>query len=154
EVFSRDIAGRLFGKEGRPEPCLWLAGKPGNTAEVRRRFLELLYEVLGQVHRYNEKQPSWKDQVSLQAYVHTEQERDLLFCCLLEALQEPDLAEKAMTLLFHFQGPELLQADRHPGTEIAYPVVVLQGAVGRLLALPVEVSYTLPEMLRALGSTF
>ena len=53
-----------------------------------------------------------------------------------------------MTLLFHFQGPELMQADRHPGSEIAYPVVVLQSAVGRLLALPVEVSYTLPEMLQ------
>src|SRR5262249_21324880 len=64
------------------------------------------------------------------------------------------LAEPAMTLLFHFQGPELLQADQHPGTEVAYPVVVLQGAIGRLLALPVEVSYTLPEILEALGSPF
>ena len=27
-------------------------------------------------------------------------------------------------------------------------------AVGRLLALPIEVSYTLPEMLQALGSSF
>ena len=33
-------------------------------------------------------------------------------------------------------------------------VVVLQSAVSRLLALPVEVSYTLPEMLEALGSPF
>src|SRR5262249_5480566 len=80
--------------------------------------------------------------------------RALLFRSLLEALEEPDLAEKAMTLLFHFQGPELLQADRHPGNEVAYPVVVLQSAVSRLLALPLEVSYTLPEMLEALGSPF
>src|SRR4029453_3195817 len=100
------------------------------------------------------QQGQWKDQLSLQAYVHTEQERALLFRALLEALQEPDLAEKAMTLLFHFQGPELLQADRHPGNEVAYPVVVLLNAVQRLLALPVEVSYTLPEMLDALGSSF
>ena len=59
-----------------------------------------------------------------------------------------------MTLLFHFQGPELMHATRHPGSEVAYPVVVLQNAIGRLLALPVEVSYTLPEMLEALGSPF
>ncbi len=59
-----------------------------------------------------------------------------------------------MTLLFHFQGPELMQADRHPTSEVAYPVVVLLNAVTHLLALPVEVSYTLPEMLEALGSTF
>ncbi len=59
-----------------------------------------------------------------------------------------------MTLLFHFQGPELMHADRHPQSEVAYPVVVLLNAVNRLLALPVEVSYTLPEMLDALGSDF
>jgi hypothetical protein len=47
-----------------------------------------------------------------------------------------------------------MQADRHPGNEVAYPVVALQSAVSRLLALPVEVSYTLPEMLEALGSPF
>ena len=33
-------------------------------------------------------------------------------------------------------------------------MVVLLQAVTRLLALPVEVSYTLPEMLEALGSSF
>src|SRR5262249_51174505 len=112
------------------------------------------YAVLDQVHRYNARHSEWKDQLSLQAYVHTEQERALLFTTLLEALQEPALAEKAMTLLFHFQGPELMQADRHPGNEVAYPVVVFLNPVSRLLALPLEVSYTLPEMLAALGSPF
>src|SRR5207247_6097903 len=115
---------------------------------------ERLSQVLRAVHAHNVKHSAWKEQLSLQAYVHTEPERALLFQALLEALREPDLAEKAMTLLFHFQGPELLLADRHPGAEIAYPVVVLLNAVGRLLALPVEVSYTLPEMLEALGSSF
>ena len=154
EVFSRPVAARLWGEDGKAEPAVWLADRPEDAAEVRRGFVELLYDVLDQVHRFNAKHAEWKQQLSLQAYVHTEQERGLLFALLLEALREPALAEKAMTLLFHFQGPELMQADRHPGTEIAYPVVVLQGAVGRLLALPVEVSYTLPEMLQALGSPF
>ena len=78
-------------------------------------------------------------------------------CCLrrcLKRCKEPDLAERAMTLLFHFQGPELMHADRHPAGEVAYPIVVLLNAVSRLLALPLEVSYTLPEMLEALGSPF
>jgi hypothetical protein len=154
EVFAQPVAARLWDGAGRPEPCVWLAERPDDTANVRRPFIELLYDVLSQVHQYNARHEAWKDQLSLQAYVHTEQERGLLFALLLEALQEPDLAEKAMTLLFHFQGPELMQADRHPGSEIAYPVVVLQNAVGRLLALPVEVSYTLPEMLQALGSPY
>ena len=154
EVFSGPTAQRLWGEDGKPEPCVWLADRPEDAATVRRGFVELLHDVLVQVHAFNARHEAWKEKLSLQAYVQTEQERGLLFALLLEALEEPDLAEKAMTLLFHFQGPELMQADRHPGTEIAYPVVVLQSAVGRLLALPVEVSYTLPEMLQALGSPF
>ena len=152
-----ELFGPLQNSIGPPDslqPCIFLADRPEDVPEVRRRFVELLHELLGQVHRYNAGQTDWKGQLSLQAYVHTEQERGLLFTLLLEALQEPSLAEKAMTLLFHFQGPELMQADRHPGREIAYPVVVLQNAINRLLALPVEVSYTLPEMLQALGSPY
>jgi hypothetical protein len=154
EVFSPAVAAALFNAEGKAEPRVWVAARPAEVPTVRRQLIELLSDVLDQVHRYNEEHRQWKEQLSLQAYVHTEQERALLFACLLEALREPDLAAKAMTLLFHFQGPELLQADRHPGNEVAYPVVVLLNAVSRLLALPVEVSYTLPEMLEALGSPF
>jgi hypothetical protein len=154
QVFTPTVVERLVSAAGKAEPSVWLAATPAEAPAVRRQFIELLSDVLRQVHQYNAQQGQWKDQLSLQAYVHTEQERGLLFRTLLEALQEPDLAEKAMTLLFHFQGPELLHADRHPGNEVAYPVVVLQNAVGRLLALPVEVSYTLPEMLEALGSPF
>jgi hypothetical protein len=153
-VLSPELAVRLASAEGKPEPCLWLARGPGEVATVRRGLVELLHDLLQQVHHFNVARPEWKDRLSLQAYVHTEQERALLFGTLLEALREPDLAEKATTLLFHFQGPELMHADRHPGAEVPYPVVVLQNAVGRLLALPVEVSYTLPEMLEALGSPF
>ncbi len=153
-VLSPAAAARLAADGGKPAPCVWVAARPEDVADVRRQFVRLLYDVLSQVHRHNARQGEWKDQLTLQAYVHTERERALLFAALIESLQEPDLAEQAMTLLFHFQGPELLQADRHPGNEVAYPVVVLQGAVGRLLALPVEVSYTLPEMLEALGSPF
>jgi hypothetical protein len=153
-VLSPEAREQLIGPEGSMRPAVWVAGRPEEVPAVRRRLVLLLDDLLRHVHRHNQRQAAWKDQLSLQAYVHTEQERALLFQALLEALAEPDLAERAMTLLFHFQGPELLQADRHPGSEVAYPVVVLQAAVGRLLALPVEVSYTLPEMLEALGSPF
>jgi hypothetical protein len=140
--------------EGKAEPLVWVAARPESVPDVRRRLIEYLDEVLHRVHRFNAAHERWKDQLTLQAYVHTEDERRLLFNLLLDALQEPNLAEKAMTLMFHFQGPELLLADKHPDNEVAYPVVVLQNAVSQLLALPVEVSYTLPEMLDALGSSF
>ncbi len=144
----------LTDDEGEAGPCVWLARRPEEAAQVRRRFLTRLDDLFRRVHRYNEERSEWKDKLTLQAYVHTEDERGLLLTVLLEALQEAGLAEKAMTLLFHFQGPELMRADRHPGGEVAYPLVVLQSAVGRLLALPVEVSYTLPEVLAALDSPF
>ncbi len=153
-LFSPEVRAQLVGEEGKLRPEAWVAQSPAEAPVVRRGLVLLLDNLLRRVHDYNQKHSAWKEQLSLQAYVHTEEERALLFQALLEALQEPDLAEAAMTLLFHFQGPELLQADRHPGTEVAYPVVVLQGAISRLLALPVEVSYTLPEMLEALGSSF
>ena len=146
-VFSPQTARQLADDEGKPEPWVAVAQRPEEAAEVRRQFIALLDDLFHRVHSYNEARPDWKNKLSLQAYVHTEDERALLFTALLEALAEPDLAEKAMTLLFHFQGPELMHATRHPGSEVAYPVVVLQHAIGRLLALPVEVSYTLPEML-------
>lgn len=130
-VFSPAAARQLAGDEGKPEPCVWVAGRPEQAAEVRRQFITLLDDLFARVHRYNEERPEWKDKLTLQAYVHTKDERALLFTALLEALQEPDLAEKAMTLLFHFQGPELMQANRHPSSEVAYPVVVLQNAIGR-----------------------
>lgn len=152
-VLGPELTRRLFA-DGKAEPFVALAENPDAVLAVRRQFVTLLHDLLRRVHAYNGRQKEWKDQLSLQAYVHTEEERGLLFTLLLEALQEPELAEQAMTLLFHFQGPELLQADRHPGTEVPYPIVVLLNAVNRLLALPVEVSYTLPEMLQALGSPF
>jgi DNA replication ATP-dependent helicase Dna2 len=153
-VFSPQTARQLADDEGKPKPWVAVARRAEEAADVRRQFITLLDDLFHRVHRYNEERPDWKDKLSLQAYVHTEDERALLFTALLEALAEPDLAEKAMTLLFHFQGPELMYANRHPGSEVAYPVVVLQNAISRLLALPVEVSYTLPEMLEALGSPF
>lgn len=153
-VFSPQAARQLADDEGKPQPCVWVAEQPEQAAGVRRQLIALLDDLFRRVHRYNAERPEWKDKLTLQAYVHSEDERALLFAALLEALREPDLTEKAMTLLFHFQGPELMQANRHPGSEVAYPLVVLQNAVCRLLALPVEVSYTLPEMLHALDSPF
>ncbi len=154
DLLSPAVAKRLTDEAGKNRPAVWLAERPADVPSVRRGLITLLDDLFQRLQRYNAARPEWKDQLTLQAYVHTEEERALLFATLLEALKEPDLAERAMTLLFHFQGPELLHADRHPTSEVAYPIVVLLNAVSRLLALPVEVSYTLPEMLAALGSSF
>lgn len=153
-LLSQRLRHGLLNEDGDLQPAVWLAETPSHVPMVRRGFVLLLAELLRQVHDFNAQQTERRHQLMLQVYVHTEQERALLFALLLEAIEEPDLAEPALVLLFHFQGPELLHASRHPTTEVDYPVVVLHNAVHRLLALPVEVSYTLPEMLDALGSAF
>ncbi len=154
-VFTDELAARFFtGASG--QPFVLVAGDADDVARIRREFVRTLYEIITQVDQYNQSR-SWSDQLSLQAYVLSEQERALLVQWLLESLQDseqPDLAEQAVTLLFHFQSPELMVADSHPDREVPFPVVVLQEALAHVLALPVEVSYTLPEALTALGSRF
>jgi len=155
EVLPDEVAERFFAGN-KSQPVVLLAKTPADVPETRRQWVRVLFEVITSVDRYNQGR-EWRDQLSLQAYVLTEEERELLIEWLLESLQdadEPELAEQAMTLLFHFQAPELMVADSHPDREVPFPVVVLLDALGHVLALPVEVSYTLPEALESLGARF
>lgn len=153
-VFSADLLSRILGPKGYPQPLVFVAEKPNQTDKVRADWIHLLYAILVQVDAYNKAHGEWSEQISLQAYVHNEREKTLLVSCLMDALTKPKLAKQAMTLLFHFQAPELMNAEQHPDQEVPYPVVVLMNALGRLMALPIDISYTLPETLQALGSTF
>ena len=151
-VFSDEVRAKLF--DGRKsQPVVLVAEHPEAVEEVRRQWVHLLHEVVVQIHNYNQGR-DWKEQLSLQAYVLAEQERTLLVSWLLDSLRDPELAEEAMALLFHFQSPELLAANEHPDREVPFPLVVLLEALGHVLALPVEVNYTLPEALDSLGSRF
>jgi DNA replication ATP-dependent helicase Dna2 len=154
-VFSEELVERFFsGASG--QPLVLVASGPDDVPRIRRTLVRTLYEIVTQLDHYNRPR-DWSDQLSLQAYVLSDAERDMLIGCLLESLQDteqPELAEQAVTLLFHFQSPELMVADSHPDREVPFPVVALTGAMAHVLALPVEVSYTLPEALAALGSRF
>ncbi|MCU0872326.1 MAG: UvrD-helicase domain-containing protein, partial [Pirellulaceae bacterium] len=149
-VFSDEVREALF-DGSRSRPLVLVAQRPDGVDDVRRRWVRLLHDVIVQVDQYN-RDRDWKDQLSLQAYVLSEQERSLAVSWLLDSLRDPELAEQAMTLLFHFQAPELLAANEHPDREVPFPLVILLDALGQVLALPVEVNYTLPEALIALGS--
>jgi hypothetical protein len=143
----------LFDASHKPQPCVLIAERPDGVGDVRRQFVRLLYDVLLDVDRLNQGK-AWDRQVSLQVYTHTERDRDQLVEWLMESLREPELADRAMMLLLHFQGPDLLLTDEHPGDPVPFPVVVLQNVLTKTLALPIEVSYTLPEVLERLGSEF
>jgi len=151
-VFSDEVRAKLFSGR-KSQPVVLVAERPEAVEDVRRQWVHLLHEIVVQVHNYNQGR-DWKDQLSLQAYVLAEQERTLLVSWLLDSLRDPELAEEAMALLFHFQAPELLAANEHPDREVPFPLVVLLDALGHVLALPVEVNYTLPEALDSLGSRF
>jgi DNA replication ATP-dependent helicase Dna2 len=155
EVLSAEMAERFYAGS-KSQPYVLLAKTPNDVSDIRSQWVRALYEIIIGVDRFNQDR-QWREQLSLQAYVLTEEERGLLIEWLLESLQdadEPELAEQAMTLLFHFQTPELMVADSHPDREVPFPVVVLLDALGHVMALPVEVSYTLPEALESLGSRF
>jgi hypothetical protein len=153
QALTPSARGQLFDAAGKPQPCVLVAARPDATGELRRQAVRLLYDVLLDVDRHNQGKP-WEKQLSLQVYTHTDRDRDQLVEWLMESLREPDLADRAMMLLLHLHGPDLLLTDEHPGSPVPYPVVVLQNALTKMLALPVEVSYTLPEVLERLGSGF
>jgi hypothetical protein len=144
---------QLFDPAGKSQPCVLVADRPEATGELRRQTVHLLYDVLLDIDRHNQGKP-WEKQLSLQVYTHTDRDRDQFVEWLMESLREPDLAERAIMLLLYIHGPDLMLTDDHPGNPVPYPVVVLQNALTKMLALPVEVSYTLPEVLDRLGSGF
>lgn len=144
----------LFGESGKAMPYILLAEQEADCAAVRERFLNRLHAILTTVHRWNEQQSNWSDQLSLQLYCYSAQEREHLEHLLLECLYEPALAERAMTVLFHLQHADMLEAAEHPEDLVCHPIIPLVSASGLLLALNVDVAYTLPEALAKLGSQF
>jgi hypothetical protein len=152
-VFSPSLRSQLFDVNGKARPHVLVAQGPAEVLPLRRRFIRLLHSVLLDVHRYNADR-EWQDQLSLQVYAHTDRDQEQLTAWLLEGLNEPELSGPAMDLLLHFHGPDLMLTDEHPDQPVPWPVVVLQNVLTKLLALPVEVSYTLPESLYALESPF
>ena len=136
----------LLGVEGPSKPAITVAATREEEPGMRARFLERLYDLLARVDAWNRNQRAWADKVSLQVYCYAEQER--------EALADPALSAKAVALLFHFQAVDLVRADDHPRDVLPFPLLPLVFAVSRLLALPVDVSYTLPEVLEVLECDF
>ncbi|MFT5682309.1 MAG: DNA replication ATP-dependent helicase Dna2 [Myxococcota bacterium] len=140
---------RLPHARGPHDTLIFLAQTPEQVPAVRRQLIGALYVLLQRVDAYNLGRDI-QEQLSLQVYLHTNQERRALLDLLLESLSEPELSEAAITLLFHFQGEQLIRAKDHPEDQVVYPAVPLLSSLASLLALPIDVSYTLPEVLDAL----
>ena len=142
-VKGKDVYGDGFRLE------TWVAPTPEACAQARTWLLETLFAELDTLHRYNAPLP-WDRQKALQVYVFDGYELTLFTQMLIEALDDPVLAPRALQLLFYFQDESLAGEEEHPQTEVPYPVVVLTRVIRQLLALPQPLVLRLPEVLAAL----
>ena len=147
-VFGRDLFDSPTGTIARVAP----AGDPNSLIGFRRQLVRDLLAILRPVHDHNrENSEEWRAQKSVQAYVFDTYERDLLTSELLEAVLDPVVAEDALSLLFHFQRPELAAAEDHPADEVFFPVVVLNHVIENVMALPIPVVNRFPDVVAQLA---
>jgi len=139
EVFSAD----------RYDERQFVASCPDECEDVRRDFVLALYEIFQELDDYNATHSERKDKKSLQTYVFDSYEADLLRQLLLDALSDPDVAEEALALLFHFQSEDLMSAEEHPDETADSPLVVITPVIRRLFQMPVAAAYRLGNVLAA-----
>jgi hypothetical protein len=135
-----------------PKPLIEVASAPHPecSAELERQFVRALHGLLRPVHDYNARKGDWKNQKSLQAYTFDTYERERLTEVLLRRLDDPEVAEEALQVFFHFQRPELIQARNQPADEVVFPVVVLVDVLRDRLALPLDITYRFADAVRLL----
>ena len=140
----------VLGENPKPIVEVAAAPHPECSAELERQFVRALYGLLRPVHDYNTRKGEWKDQKSLQAYTFDTYERDRLTEVLLRRVDDPEVAEEALQVFFHFQRPELIQARNQPSDEVVFPVVVLVDVLRDRVALPLDIAYRFADAARLL----
>ncbi len=146
---AQNVPDRVLRRNEGDHGEVLIARTPEEEVHIRRQFVVELYGLLSRVDAYNLGQ-SWRDKLSVQCFVYSRVEESLLTELLFAAMEDRETARAARTLLMYFQGPDLILAQEHPDQNVALPVAVLLDMVGRVVALPIPVAYTLPEMLQAL----
>ncbi len=147
--FARTKAKDVFG-QGIKE-AVFVAEKPEECSKIKKQFLTALFDELNTLHRFNQNK-EWSKRKSMQTYVYDSYELRLFNQLLQDSLFDPELSEIAIQLLFHYQDTSLMEADEHPAEEVNFPVIVITEVLRRLLALPIPVSFRLPEVLNILPS--
>jgi hypothetical protein len=120
-----------------------------NTQEefdrIDRVFVESIYELLRRIDNYSDVSKR-----KLQFYVMDDYERmnieNMLFNMLeyLEPVEDQELIEKVMTILFWMQGEKLVtESDLEPEETIENPITVLSTEISRLYVLSEPIAYNL-----------
>jgi DNA replication ATP-dependent helicase Dna2 len=116
---------------------------------LQRDLVAQLWEIFEAVDAYN-RDREWRAQKSLQVFVFDTYERQLIVEALLQRLADPEVAERALKVLFQLQGPDLLQAEEHPASEVFFPMIVIGDVLRERLALPTEVTYRFGDAVNLL----
>lgn len=139
----------IFGDDPRTVIDVACDDQPATLLELKRGLVRSLHERLRTLHDFNDGKP-FDEQVSVQCYVFDPYEATLLLETLQGLLHDDDVGHLALDLFFHFQSPELIQAQSHPDGAVFFPLVVLNRVVRELVALPVPVSYRFADVNAAL----
>lgn len=150
-VMGEGVPERVVRRSSDDHGAVLVAQRVEDVAHIRRQFVVELYGLLSRVDAYNLGQ-QWRDRLSVQFFVYSRTEEQLLGELLFEAMRDAETSRAARTLLMFFQGPDLILTSEHPEQNVPLPVAVLLDMVGRVAALPIPVTYTLPEILTALGA--
>lgn len=146
-VMGADIYGSGSDTIARVAP----EGSPEALADLRAALVGDLLTILEPVDRHNTANADdWWAQKNIQCYVFDTYERDLLVQTLLDAVFDEPVADAALTLLFHFQHPDLVQAKDQPATEVFFPLLALNQVVRGLMALPIPVVYRFADVVAEL----
>ena len=140
----------ILGENPKPMVNVARSPHPECSAELEREFVRALYGLLKPVHDFNVRAPEWKFQKNLQAYTFDTYERDRLSEVLLRRVADPEVAEEALQVFFHFQRPELIQTKNQPADEVVFPVVVLVDVLRDRMALPLDITYRFSDATRLL----
>ena len=150
-AINRVMGADIYGSGSDTVARVASEGTPEALAGLRASLVEDLLAVLGPIDRHNATNgDDWWAQKNVQCYVFDTYERDLLVATLLEAVFDEAVSEGALTLLFHFQHPDLVQADDQPASEVFFPLLPLNQVVRGLLALPIPVVYRFTDVVAAL----
>ena len=149
-VYAENVPERVLRRGEGDHGEVLVARTPQEEVNIRRQFVVELYGLLSRVDAYNLGQ-EWSKKLSVQFFVYSRAEESLLTQLLFAAMEERETSRAARTLLMYFQGPDLILSQEHPDQNVALPVAILLDIVGRVVALPIPVAYTLPETLAALG---
>lgn len=140
----RDVLG-----ENRTVARVAADGDLDTIVALQRDLVRELWEIFEAVDAHNHDL-EWREQKSLQVFVFDTYERQLIVEALLQRLPDPDVAELALKVLFQLQGPDLLQAEEHPASEVFFPMIVLNDVLRERLALPAEVTYRFADAVNLL----